>query len=239
MKIVKHCLALFVACTGLVAAHAQTVDEIINKNIEAMGGKSNIDKIKSVYYENSMEAMGNSGPSTLTILNGKGYRLEFEINGQKMVQVYTADKGGWAINPFGGGTDPQPMPEDQYKGGKDQIDIGGPLYNYAAKGNKVELLGKEDSAYKIKETNKDNVVTTYYIDPTTYYIKKAVQTGSMMGQDVEITRTPSNYKKTDFGVVIPYTIDISFGGQFSLTTTVKKVEFNKDVDPKIFEMSSK
>jgi hypothetical protein len=239
MKIVKHCLVLIVACAGFISVHAQTADDIISKHIDAIGGKAKLDQVKSVYYETSMEAMGNSGPSSLTILNGKGYRMDSEIGGQKMVQVYTADKGGWAINPFGGGTDPQPMPEDQYKAGKDGLDIGGPLYNYAAKGNKVELLGKEDSAYKIKETNKDSVVTTFYIDPATYYIKKSVQAGSMMGQDIEITRTPSNYKKTDFGLVVPYTIDISFGAQFSITSTVKKVEINKDVDPKIFDMSSK
>lgn len=238
MKIVKHCLLLFVAITGLIKVNAQTVDEIINKHIDAIGGKAKLDQVKSIYSESSVAVMGNDAPSSLTILNGKGYRLETDIQGQKMVQVYT-DKGGWAINPFGGAAEPQAMPDDQYKAGKDQLDVGGPLYNYAEKGNKVELVGKEDSAYKIKETNKDNVVTTFYIDPTTYYIKKAVMTGTMMGQEMEITRTPSNYKKTDFGIVLPYTIDISYGSQFSLTSTVKKVEVNKDVDPKIFEMSAK
>ena len=227
-----------IALTGLIMVHAQTVDEVINKHIDALGGKDKIDQIKSIYSESSVQVMGNDAPSSLTILNGKGYRLESDFNGQKMVQVYT-DKSGWAINPFGGGTDPQPMPDEQYKAGKDMLDVGGPLYNYGAKGNKVELIGKEDSAYKIKLTNKDNVVTTFYIDPVTYYIKKAVQTGTMMGQEMEITRSPSNYKKTDFGFVVPYTIDISYGTQFSLTTTVKKIEFNKEVDPKIFDMSSK
>jgi len=238
MKILQHCLALMIALTGLTAVYAQTVDEIIDKHISAIGGKEKLDQVKSVYSESSVQVMGNDAPSTLTILNGKGYRLESDINGQKMVQVYT-DKSGWAINPFAGGTDPQPMPDDQYKAGKDQLDVGGSLYNYAAKGSKVELLGKEDSAYKIKLTSKDNIVITFYIDPVTYYIRKAVQTISMMGQEVESTRKPSDYKKTDFGVVLPYTIDISYGSQFSLTSTVKKIEINKAVDPKIFEMPSK
>jgi hypothetical protein len=35
---------------------------------------------------------------------------------------------------------------------------------------------------------------------------------------------------------MPYTLDIDFGGMFSLTTNVKKVEVNKEVDPAIFEM---
>lgn len=236
MKILKQGILFATALTAFIVSKAQTADEIINKHFDAIGGKDKIDKIKSMHTESSVQVMGNDAPSTLTVLNGKGFRLESEINGQKMVQVFT-DKGGWAINPMAGSPDPQAMPEEQYKAGKDQIDIGGPLYNYAAKGSKVEFLGKEDSAYKLKVTNKDSVVTNVYIDPSTYLIRKTTQTGSMMGQEMEITRTYSNFQKTDFGLVYPYTVDISYGGQFNITSNVKKIETNKDVDPKIFEMT--
>ena len=236
MKLVKQSMLFALALTAFLVSKAQTADEIINKHFDAIGGKDKIDKIKSMYSESTVQVMGNDAPSTLTILNGKGLRMESEFNGQKMVQVFT-DKAGWAINPMAGSPDPQAMPDDQYKAGKDQIDIGGPLYNYAAKGSKVELLGKEDSAYKLKVTNKDGVVTTIYIDPNTYLIKKSVQTGTMMGQEMEITRSFSNFQKTDFGLLYPYTVDISYGGQFNITSNVKKIETNKDVDPKIFEMT--
>ena len=235
MKMLKHCLLLLTATAGLISARAQTADEIISKHIDAIGGKDKLSQINSVHIESTISAMGNDGPSTINLVNGKGFRLESEINGQKIIQVFT-DKGGWAINPFAGGNDAQPIPDDQYKAGRDQIDIGGPLFNYASKGSKVELLGKEDSAYKIKLTNKDSVVTTYYIDPTTYYVKKSVQTMSMMGQDMEVTRTSSDFRKTDFGVVYPFALDISYGGQFNITSTMKKIEFNKPIDPKIFDM---
>ncbi|PWT76828.1 MAG: outer membrane lipoprotein-sorting protein [Bacteroidetes bacterium] len=236
MKIVKQSMLFALALTAFLVSKAQTADEIINKHFDAIGGKDKIDKIKSMYSESTVQVMGNDAPSTLTILNGKGLRMESDFNGQKMVQVFT-DKAGWAINPMAGSPDPQAMPDDQYKAGKDQIDIGGPLYNYAAKGSKVELLGKEDSAYRLKVTNKDGVVTTIYIDPKTYLITKSIQTGSMMGQEMEITRTFSNFQKTDFGLLYPYTVDISYGGQFNITQNVKKIETNKDVDPKIFEMT--
>jgi outer membrane lipoprotein-sorting protein len=235
MKLLKHCLLLLTASAGIIAVQAQTADDIINKHIEAVGGKDKLSQVNSVYMESTISAMGNDGPSTINIVNGKGFRLESEINGQKIIQVYT-DKSGWAVNPFAGGTDAQPMPNDQYKAGRDQIDVGGPLFNYASKGSKVELLGQEDSAYKIKLTSKDSVVTTFYIDPATYYIKKSVQTLNMMGQDMEVTRTSSDFRKTDFGIVNPYTVDISYGGQFSITSTLKKIEFNKTIDPKIFDM---
>ncbi len=65
---------------------------------------------------------------------------------------------------------------------------------------------------------------------------KLVSTAQMMGQTMEVSTTFSNFKKTDFGVVFPYTIEISYGGQFSITTNVNKLELNKKIDPTIFDM---
>ena len=216
----------------ITSVQAQTVDDIINKHIEAIGGKEKLSQAKSLYIENSMEAMGNQSPSTEYILEGKGYKSESEFNGMKIINTYT-DKGGWSINPLAGGADAQAMPDEVYKSGKDQIYIGGSLVDYAAKGNKAELTGKEGNDYKIKITN-GSTVTDYFIDATTYYITKTSVKGEMMGQSVEIVTTFSDYKKTDFGIVLPYTKSIDFGG-FALTFKRNKVEVNKEIDPKIFE----
>src|SRR5689334_13011792 len=99
MKMLKRCLSLIVILSSFIAVHAQTADEIINKHIDAIGGKDKLSQVKTVYSESTVQVMGNEAPSTLTVINGKGFRLESDINGQKMVQVYT-DKSGWAINPF-------------------------------------------------------------------------------------------------------------------------------------------
>jgi hypothetical protein len=88
-------------------------------------------------------------------------------------------------------------------------------------------------------TNKDGIATTYFIDPGTYYITKASFTGNMMGQQMEVTRSYSNFQKTDYGNTMPFTIEINYGGQFTVASNVKKVQVNKDVDPKIFDMTAK
>ncbi len=113
------------------------------------------------------------------------------------------------------------------------------MLDYAAHGGKVELVGQEKvgdvNAYKIKYTNKDNAETLFYIDPTTYYTIQTSRTSNAMGQDVEVKATFSNHKKTDFGIVIPYTTNVDMG-QFALTVNVQKVEINPTVDPAIFDM---
>ena len=101
-------------------AHSQTIDEIIGKHIEALGGKEKLSQVKSLYTENSMEVMGNQAPEKEYLLEGKGFKTEVDFNGSNIVSCYT-DQSGWSINPMMGGTDAQPMPDPLYKSGKSQI----------------------------------------------------------------------------------------------------------------------
>jgi hypothetical protein len=242
MRNLKFYLLPIVTAFAVFTASAQTADDIIKKTTDALGGTDAISKLNSMVIDATMQVMGNEAPNTVTVLNGKGYRSESEFNGQKIITAVT-DKGGWMINPMAGANDPTALPADQFKSYKEQLYIGGPLVNYAANGYKAELQGQEKvgsvNAYKIKLTSKDSVETIFYIDPTTYYPIKSIRHGSMMGQDVEISVTMSNYKKTDGGLVAPYSVDMDFGGQFQISTTVKKIELNKPVDPKIFDMPGK
>lgn len=239
MKTLKTGLISFIALVAFTGLQAQTVDEIINKYITAIGGKDKLNSIKTLYYESSIDVMGNEATSTTYIINGKGMKSETDFNGQKIVQVVT-ENGGWMINPMMGQTTAGELPKDQMKGSQSQYTMGGGLLDYAAKGNKVELVGREDvsgvSTYKIKLTTKDSAIINYFIDPTTYYVSKVVSTISAQGQDAETSIIFSNYQKTDFGYVHSMKQELSLPQGISLTITTKKVEINKDIDPKIFEM---
>jgi len=235
MKKIIHGILVITALAGAVALQAQTADEIVTKHIAAMGGKDAISKVKSLVTESSISIMGGEAPSTTTIVDGVGFKSEMEFNGTKIVQCVT-DKGGWMVNPMTGAADPTPMPEDQYKNQKANIFVGGALYDYEAKGSKVEFLGKEGDAYKIKLTTKDSAEYLYQIDGTTYMIKSMMMKGDMQGQPVDITTTLSDYRKTDTGFLVPYALDMDIGGQFQFTVAVKKVQVNPTVDPAIFDM---
>lgn len=237
MKVLKTSLLLLTVLFSLQGI-AQTVDEIIAKHLDAIGGKEKLSAINSVKMESTMSIMGNEAPSSSVILKGKGYRSESEFNGQKIVQVVT-DKGGWSINPMMGSTDPQAMPEEQYKASKEQLFIV-PFLDYAARGKKAELAGQEKvgavNAWKIKVSDPDKSSTTYYIDPATYYVIQSVRSSEMMGQQMDVTTTFSDFQKSDYGWVQPHTVNVSFGGQFSMDMKVKTIEINKPVDAAVFEM---
>jgi outer membrane lipoprotein-sorting protein len=236
MKTLKLGLLAIVAMVSASSVTAQTADEIVSKHFEALGGKAKIAEIKTLHTESNFEIAGQSAPSVTTIVNGKGFRNEVDFGGQKMIQVVT-DKSGWMINPMTGQSTATPLSDEQFKLAKQQIFIGGPLYNYAEKGNKVELAGREDvngvNTYKLKMTTADKAESFYYIDPTKYYIVKQSITAEVNGEKAETITLFSDYKKTDFGYVVPYKMEIQLP-QISLVSTVNKVEINKPVAETIF-----
>ena len=233
MGILKSVVGFCIATVLGLTVQAQSVDEILNKHYEALGGKEKIRSIKTMSVESDVEVMGNIAPMITHVVDGKGFKNTVTMNGSNIIQAIT-DTSGWMINPMMGSADPTPMPKEQFESAKGQIYIAGPLFDYAAKGNKVELEGKEGNLLKLKVSNATPFTSIFFIDPATYYVTKATVTGSMQGQQMEITSTFSDYRKTDFGYVMPYQATVDYGN-VQIATTIKKVDFNKDIDPKIFQ----
>lgn len=228
----KFLTTFFAAVLLAAAANAQTADEIIAKHIDAIGGKDVLAQLKSVAQESTTEIMGNSTTVKETLLVGQGYRSETEFNGSKIIQCVT-NKGGWMINPMMGSADAQAMPDEAWQNGKSVIYFEGGLTNYAAQGLKAELQGTEEGSYKIKIGGTVDVF--YFIDTKTFNLVKIIAKGEMMGQQIDITTSFSDFKKTDAGIVLPYTKDINMG-MFQMTQKVSKLDINKEVDTKVFEM---
>lgn len=235
MRKLLHSILLVSVFCGAAFSSAQTADDIVAKNIAAIGGKDAIAKVKSISMETTAQMMGSEVSSTVRILDGVAFRSDTQFNGSTMVQCYTA-KGGWILNPAVGITDPTPMPDEQYLRGKGQIYTGGDLYDYAAKGSKIALLSKDATSYTVKLTTKDNVETTFVFDAATYLIKSITFKGKLQDEDVNVTTNFSDFRKTDSGIMMPYAMSVDFGGQYSVNLTVTKVEVNKTVDPAMCDL---
>jgi hypothetical protein len=219
-------------------APSQTADEIIGKYIDAIGGKDKLSHIKTLHTEEEMTIMNNPAPSVTDIVDGKAYKNQVDFNGQQIITCYT-DKAGWTVNPLAGQSTPAAVPADQLKIGQMQFDISGPLLNYAAKGNKVSLIGTEglggSTVYKLKLITAGNMEITFFIDAGTFLLSKEIVNLSAGGNPFELVVVSSNYKKTPYGYTMPFTREVSYPG-LTVTTEVKKVEINNEIDPAIFEM---
>ena len=231
-------LVAAIAFVTSVSAYAQTVDEIVDKHVAAMGGLDKLKGVTSLVTERSLSVQGMEIPTKTTVLVGKAMRTESSVMGNSMIQVVDGNTG-WMIRPamMQGTGEPEDMPADQLKQQLGQLDPFGALVNYKEKGNKVELVGKEkvDKAdvYHLKVTTKDGQVMDEYIDATTNLVSK-VKT-NMNGQEGELSF--SDYKAVD-GIPFANTLDIS-SPQGALTMVTTKITVNPKVDESIFKKPAK
>jgi outer membrane lipoprotein-sorting protein len=234
MKKIKFSLLTVIALCAMFITYAQNADSIISKHLAAIGGKDKIAAFTSMYMEMNSQIMGNDNEAKITILNGKGYKMETSFNGQLIIQAFT-DKGGWGINPLTGNSEAQAIPDEQYNASKDQLYIGGAMISYPQNGYKAEYAGIEKvgdaTAYKLKLTEPTGLTVTDYFDSSTYYLLQSIV--ALNGQ--ESTVKFSDYKKTDAGYVMAFSIETVLP-QITITSTITKVTFNQPVDPAIFEM---
>ena len=232
MKKLKLGLLALIVVVSVQTMQAQTVDDVVNKYVAALGGKDKITSLKTIRMEGTMNTNGTDVNVTVTRSNMVGQRIDISVMGMDGYKIFTPT-AGWNYMPFAGQTAPEAMKDDEVKAGASGLDLTGGLYNYKEKGNQLELLGKDkvDSAdcYKIKATLKSGKVITYFIDAKTYYIVKQTSTQNVNGTDKEMTTGYSNYKPTTNGYIVPFTTT-NMQGQIDYS----KVEVNIPVDAKVF-----
>lgn len=233
----KTSTLLAAAITTLVSisSYGQTVDEIVDKHVAAMGGIDKINAVKTLVTERSLAVQGMEIPTKTIIVVGKAMRSESTVMGNSMVQVIDGNTG-WMIRPtmMGGTGEPEDMPADQIKQQKSQMDPFGGLVDYKAKGNTAELVGKEKvdkkDVYHIKLTTKEGQTIDEFIDANTYLITKVK--ASMNGQEGEIDF--ADYKEVD-GVKFANEMNISNAQMGTMTFITNKVSVNSTVDDATFK----
>jgi hypothetical protein len=235
----KHLRIILFTAASLFAftVNAQTVDEVIDKHIEAIGGKEKLASLKTIRMETNLSVQGMDIPVVQTLVHNVGQRVDISAMGMEGY-VITTPNAGWTFFPFMGHSAPEATPADQLKDAVDQLDAQGNLFNYKEKGHKAELVGKEDvdgtEVFKVKVTTSGGKERTYFIDSKNYYVIRETRKAFVNGAEMEVTINFGDYKKTEDGYVFPHTIGGAFGQG---DMTVSKIEVNKPVDEKIFKIN--
>ena len=126
-------ISLFMAAIMFAGSvRAQTVDEVINKHIEAIGGKDNWKKVNSMKTEANLSFQGMDIPINIYQVNNKSFRQDFTAMNMTGYTIVN-DDSGWSFNPMQGQSKPEPMPADQLLAQKDQLDIQGEFIDYKDK----------------------------------------------------------------------------------------------------------
>ncbi len=221
-------------------AQAQTVDEILAKHFETMGGLEKIRALNSMRVTGTM-TMGPSmeAPITLERKRPGKRRIEFTVQGMTGVQAFDGEKG-WSVMPFMGKKDPEPSTDEDNKEAQDDADFDGALVDWKTKGHTVELVGKEPvegaDTYKLKITKKNGNIEYQYLDAETYLLVRNEGKVKRRGTEIEGESTFSDYKDVQ-GYMMPFTMEQGAKGMpHKQRMTFSKIEVNVALDDSRFVM---
>ena len=232
-------LCLLVLSLASLPGLSQDAKTIVEKMIDAQGGRELLEGIKDVTSESTMELtqMGISGSGAMYVKEPNLMRLDMEFMGMMLTQAFDGEMA-WSINPQTGGT--EELPEELTQVMRNSSFGNSALLWPEKYGITFKLKDKESIDGKeyivLDRVHSDGYVVSHYIDPETYLIYKTKQQSydEMMSPIMEET-VLTDYKEVE-GAKIAHTITLLRDGDEFGVLTVTSVKFNTGLEDSFFKM---
>lgn len=219
------------------AAGAQTLDEVLARHAAAHGGLDRWRAVDSLIITGTEVIFSNSVPFVYEWRRPDSSRFEHSLLGKKMTIGHDGTVTWWIHELFDIKT-PTAVEASGAVLARHMAEFESPLIDAAAKGNKVELLGKDEvdgqPALKLKVTRKDGFVETWYLDPTTHLELARFDTTLDLPEAKERWTYYSDFRAVE-GLVIPHRQDQEYSIRH-VSLTIEKVQVNPEIDPARFQM---
>ncbi len=243
MKKIIVSVAVAAICLSLLTGSAFAMDtkELVNKVMEASGGRDLITGTKTITANGKALAQGMEFPFIMYQARPGKMRLEVDIMGMKMIQAFDGETA-WTINPMAGITEAQAMGENETKGMKLQADMDGVLVDWKDKGYEVEYVGEADvegtPCFQLHVDTGMDIVQEIYVDQEFLLAIKVTST-VVVGEETFVQDTfMSDFQEMDDGRVVPFAIETRMGGTTANQIVMESMEFDKDLSGIEFEMPS-
>jgi len=237
-------LAISVAASPQPPANL-TAAQIVEKNVSAKGGLQAWRAVQTISFSGKMDAGGKAKVQLPFVLEKKRpgkTRIELVFANDTSVQVYDG-VNGWKLRPYLGRRDVEPYSPEELKSAAFESDLDGPLVDYAAKGNKVELEGVEKvenhDAYKLKLTMKGGQVQHIWVDAETFLDVKVEGTPRRMdGKMRPVWIYLRDYRDVN-GLMIPYVTETEVQGyKVTHKIFIENVVVNPKLEDSLFTKPS-
>jgi outer membrane lipoprotein-sorting protein len=209
-------------------------ESILDKYIEATGGKEAYKNLKSLVIKGSLEIQGMGIKMDLTIYKAEPNLLLQEMTIPEMGKMQDGVDGkiAWSNNAMQG-----PSIKEGKEAEMAMLNAQFREDEWREKYTKAETLGTEtvegEECYKVLVTTKAGMpMTCYYSKNTGFLVRQDSKIESPMGE-LQIEAITKNYKKVG-GIMMPHQAINRAMGQ-SMTMTFTDVKFNVDIPKTIFE----
>ncbi len=214
---------LLSAALGAQETAAPTIEELLAKHYQALGGLDRLAAVETLETTGSINLSGLVLPVRRLQKRPDRIREEVEIQGTQRVQAWDG-REAWQVSPLEGLEKPAAMSEAAAASLRRQSDIDGPLVGFRRMGWRLELAGREplgdSDTWKILITEGDGATQTVYLGATDFLIKRWIVRSFAEGMgELDITVDMREYGTFD-GVVRPVKQSVTtpmatIEGQFS------------------------
>jgi len=208
-----------------------TVDQVINKYIEVIGGKENLLKVKDRVIKLSGSTQGMNISVTISQKYPNKLMQVIDAGVFQQKTIFDGEKG--RIEVMGQSQD---LNDEQVESLKEQA-IDAPL-DYSKYGLKPELVGIESingkDAYKVILTSSSGKKTTQYYDVESGLLVRTISNVTTPQGSFAQTMDLSDYRDVQ-GLKYPFKYVQSFGPQ-SIELNVSSIEVNTNLPDSLFEV---
>lgn len=164
-------LLLGPAATAQDAQETPSLDAVLQRHAEALGGPERLAQVESLRMTGSWVAFSEEGAFTLTRMRPDLYRLDYRMLGEGLVDAFDGDDA-WTIHPLMGIPQAVTMSDPERTAVLAQADFFGPLIRPEEKGHEVTLVGRSDfegtDAWELQVTRADGTEETWFLDAESY-----------------------------------------------------------------------
>jgi hypothetical protein len=213
---------------------ARVVDELVARNVAARGGAEAWQAVSSLRLTGQMDVgQGMHLPYVLEQKRPGKMCLEFVFDGETAIQCADGNTG-WKLVPFRGRTRPEPMTAAELRETADSADLYGLLFDYAARGHAVELIGREPvkgrDAFKLKVTLPQGAVRWLYLDAETALEVKLETRRTLGGRERRVETFYHDWQAADSLLIARRKETQTEGDKESHFLTVESVSVNPPLD---------
>jgi hypothetical protein len=213
-------------------ADALTVDQIVAKSIDAVGGADAIKKTTSLVMTGTMEIVAMGGTASAehyAKAPNKAYTI-INVDGYGEVKNGYDGTVGWSSEPQNGLVE---LKGERLAAAKRQATLDLDLH-WKDFFTKAELGGKDkvgdNECLVVKFIPAEGTPETHCYDSKTFLLTKVLMTADTQQGPAEIQVEFSDYKDIGNGLKTPYTTKMTMPGIGDLITKYKDVKVNVDID---------
>jgi hypothetical protein len=221
-----------------------TVDNVIERNVEAMGGRAALEAVHTIEIDLHIKDPGFEVEGIYHAARPGRMRIDVKAGGKHVFTEAFDGRNGWQWNGKG---DAEPASAKAAAALRHGIELPGKLFGLQElkqRGHRLELAGRERvdgvDYYVLRLTLSDGYSTSLYVDPKSWLITRRRDVRPLH-VDVDPTPTTIEQRSSDFrevsGVQFAFAsteIDLKTGKELE-SAKINSVKVNTPIDGAIFE----